>query len=154
MGINEYVGTLQEGNLADIVVWDPRYFGVKARMVYKCGAIVYSHTGDVNASTEWTQPMWYRKQYAAMGNNINRLNRIFVTKAAIENGFGDKVPFSKDKLLPVKNCRSLSKKDMVRNTLLPNITIDPETYEVFIDGEKITCEPAEKLPSAQLYFFR
>lgn len=154
MGIDEYVGSLQVGRLGDIVVWDPRYFGIKARMVYKSGAITYSHTGDVNASTEWTQPMWYRVQYGGIGNNINRYNKIFVTKAAIENGLGDQLPFSKDKLLPVKNCRNLSKKDMVRNSFLPNIKIDPETYQVFIDGERITCEPAKKLPSAQLYFFR
>ena len=153
-GLDDYIGSLQEGRLADVVVWDPRFFGVKARMVYKSGAIVYSYTGDPNASTEWTQPMWYRRQYGSYGNNINRMNKIFVTKAAIENGFGDKVPYSKDKLLPVKNCRNLTKKDMVRNSFLPNISIDPETYQVFIDGERITCEPAEKLPSTQLYFFR
>ena len=153
-GIDEYVGSLQDGRLGDIVVWDPRYFGIKARMVFKAGDIVYSPTGEVNGSTEWTQPIWFRLQYSGHGNNVNRTCKIFVTKAAIENGLGDTLPYSKDKLVPVKNCRHLTKLDMVRNSFLPNIKIDPETFEVFIDGEHITCEPAEKLTGTQLYFFR
>ena len=153
-GIYEYVGRLRDGRLGDVVVWDPRYFGIKARMVFKSGNIVYSPTGEVNGSTEWTQPIWYRKQYSALGNNVNRENLIFVTKAAIENGLGDTLPYSKNKLVPVKNCRHLTKLDMVRNSFLPNITIDPETFETFIDGEHITCEPATELPGTHLYFFR
>ena len=155
MGINDYVGSIEPGKLADLVVWDPKFFGAKVRMVYKCGAIVYSHTGDTNASTEWTQPVFYRKQYSAFGNCVNRYNKVFVTQAAIDNGLGDKLPFSKEKLAPIRNTRNLTKKDMVRNDYCPkNMTIDPETYEVFIDGELITCEPAETLPLTQLYFFR
>lgn len=154
MGISEYVGSIEEGKLGDIVVWDPKYFGAKARMVFKSGALVYSHTGDVNASIEWSQPIIYRKQFAAMGNNCNRYNKIFVTRAAIDNGLGDRVPNSKEKLAPIKNTRNISKKDMVRNNYCPNIEIDPETYKVFVDGEVITCEPAKTLPMTQKYFFR
>lgn len=154
MGISDYVGSLQPGRLADIVVWDKEYFGAKAKMIYKSGAIVYSHTGDVNASIEWSQPIIYRKQYAAMGGNINRYNKIFVTKSAIENKITDKIPGSKEKFLPISNTRNISKADMVRNNYCPNISIDPETYKVHIDGELITCEPVEALPLTQKYFFR
>ncbi len=89
-----------------------------------------------------------------MGNNCNRYNKIFVTRAAIDNGLGDRVPNSKEKLAPIKNTRNISKKDMVRNNYCPNIEIDPETYKVFVDGEVITCEPAKTLPMTQKYFFR
>jgi len=154
MGVDEYIGSLEPGKIADMVVWDPKYFGAKPWMVYKSGAIVYSPTGDVNASIEACEPNLYRFQYAAYGNNINRYNKIFVTQAAIENGLAEKVPFSAEKLLPVKNTRNLRKKDMVRNSLCPEIRIDPETYEVFADGKLITCEPLEELPLAQKYFFR
>ncbi len=154
MGIGDYVGSLESGKLADIVVWDPKFFGAKARMVFKCGAVMYSHTGDVNASIEWSQPIIYRKQYAAMGNNCNRYCKIFVTQAAIDNGLADILPNSGQKLLPVKNTRHLSKADMIRNNYCPEIKIDPETYKVTVDGEFIKCEPAKELPLAQKYFFR
>ncbi len=154
MGINDYVGSLEPGKLADIIVWDPRFFGAKARMVFKCGAVVYSYTGDVNASIEWSQPIIYRKQYAAMGNNCNRYCRIFVTQAAIDNGLAEMIPNSGQKLLPVKNTRSLGKADMIRNSFCPDIKIDPETYKVFVNGELIQCEPAKELPLTQKYFFR
>jgi len=154
MGISDYVGSLEPGKLADIVVWDPRFFGAKARMVYKCGAVVYSHTGDVNASIEWSQPIIYRKQYAAMGNNCNRYCRIFVTQAAIDNGLAESLPYSGQKLLPVRNTRHLRKSDMVRNGFCPDIIIDPETYKVYVNGELIQCEPAKELPLTQKYFFR
>lgn len=153
-GISDYVGSLEPGKLADIVIWDPRFFGAKAQMIFKCGAIVYSYTGDVNASIEWSQPIFYRKQYAAYGNNLNRYNKIFVTKAAIENGIAEKMPFSAEKFLPVRNTRRLGKADMVRNNACPDIKIDPETYKVFIDGEHITCESVDVLPLTQRYFFR
>lgn len=155
MGISDYVGSIEAGKIADLVVWDPKFFGAKVRMVYKSGAIVYSHTGDTNASTEWTQPVFYRKQYSAFGNCVNRYNRIFVTQAAIDRGLAEKLPFSGEKLLPVRNTRNIGKKDMIRNSYCPErIAIDPETYEVFIDGQLIACEPAKTLPLTQKYFFR
>jgi len=154
MGISDYVGSLAPGKLADLVVWDPKFFGAKARMVFKCGAVVYSHTGDVNASIEWSQPIIYRKQYAAMGGNCSRYCRIFVTKAAIENGLGELLPNSRHKLLPVRNTRNLKKSDMIRNSFCPDISIDPETYKVYVNGEQIVSEPARELPLTQRYFFR
>ena len=89
-----------------------------------------------------------------MGNNVNRYCKIFVTQAAIDNGLADQLPNSGQKLLPVKNTRNLGKKDMIRNNFCPNIRIDPETYNVYVDDELLRCEPAKVLPLAQKYFFR
>jgi urease subunit alpha len=153
-GISDYVGSLEPGKMADIVIWDPRFFGAKAQMIFKSGAIVYSYTGDVNASIEWSQPIFYRKQYAAYGNNLNRYNKIFVTQAAIDHGIAKTTPYSAEKYLPVRNTRKLRKSDMVRNNACPEIRIDPETYKVYINGEHITCESVAELPLTQRYFFR
>jgi urease subunit alpha len=153
-GIKDYVGSLEPGKMADIVIWDPKFFGAKPAMVYKSGAIVYSPTGDVNASIEWSQPMIYRRQYATYGNNVNRYCKIFVTQAAIDSGLGEKLPYSAQKLVPVHGTRNLRKSDMVRNNYCPNIAIDPETYKVLIDGVHISCEPLAEVPLGQRYFFR
>ncbi len=153
-GIDEYVGSLLPGRLADFCVWDPAFFGAKPWLVFKCGQVAYSSSGDVNAAIEVAQPMIYRKQYSACGSALNRYSKIFVTQAAIDAGLGDKVPNSKDKLLPVKNTRNLTKADMVRNNCCPKIEIDPETYKVYIDGEYITCEPEEVVCLNHKYFFR
>jgi len=153
-GISDYIGSIQPGKLGDIVLWEPAFFGAKPMMVFKCGQVTYSVTGDVNASIEWSQPMMYRRQYAAYGNCVNRYSRIFVTEAAIKNGLGDKVPNSAGKLLPIRNTRNLKKSDMIRNNYCPNIKIDPETYKVFIDGKRITCDPVSVVALGQRYFFR
>ena len=123
-------------------------------MVFKCGQVAYSSSGDVNAAIEVAQPMLYRKQYSACGSALNRYSKIFVTQQAIDAGLGDKVPNSKHKLLPIKNTRNLTKADMVRNDYLPNIEIDPETYKVYVDGEHITCEPEEVVCLNHKYYFR
>ena len=153
-GIKDYIGSIEPGKLGDIVLWEPAFFGAKPLMIFKGGQITYSVTGDVNACIEWSQPMIYRRQYATYGNCVNRYNKIFVTKAAIENGLGDKVPNSREKLLPISGTRNLRKSDMVRNNYCPNIKIDPETYKVLVDGEHITCEPVEEVCLGQRYFFR
>lgn len=153
-GIDEYVGSLLPGRLADIAAWAPEFFGAKPAWMFKGGEIVYSVSGDVNACIEVAEPMLYRKQYAACGSAIQKYNKIFVTQAAIDAGLGDKVPYSKDKLLPVKNTRNLTKADMVRNDYCPKIEVDPETYKVYIDGEHITCDPVEEVCLNQKYFFR
>lgn len=153
-GIDEYVGSLEPGRLADIVVWDSVFFGTKPTWVFKGGQIIYSPTGDLNASIEVAEPMLFRKQYAALGSAINKNSMIFVTQAAIDDGLSAKVPYSADKLVPIKNTRNLRKSDMLRNSYCPNITIDPETYKVFIDGEHITCEPILDVSLGQKYYFR
>ena len=99
--------------------------------------------------------MLYRLQYAGYGAGNNRtLNRIFVTQAAIDSGLEDRLHGAKGKLLPVKNTRHLTKKDMVRNDYLPKISVDPETYRVYVDGEHITCEPVDEVCLCQRYYFR
>lgn len=153
-GINEYVGSLLPGRIADIVLWKHTMFGVKPEIVLKGGFIAWSAMGDANASLMTCQPVMYRPQYGAKGGNSNSTSLIFVTKAAIENGLGDKVPNSRKKLVPVRGTRNLKKSQMIRNNYCPNIEIDPETYKVYIDGQHITSEPARVLPLAQKYFFR
>lgn len=153
-GISDYVGSIEPGKMADLVVWNPAFFGAKPTMVFKSGAIVYSPSGDVNASIEVSEPMIYRPQYATLGSCNSRFNKIFVTKAAIESGLGETLPNSAKKLAPIRNTRNLRKSDMVRNNYCPKITIDPETYKVFIDGKHITCEPLTEVCLGQRYFFR
>ncbi len=154
-GIDEYIGSIEPGKMADLVLWDPAFFGAKAAMVFKDGLILYSPSGDVNASIEIAEPMIYRAQYATTSASaISRHCKIFVTQAAIDNGIAKDIPGSAKKFLPVKNTRHLLKKDMIRNDYCPEITVDPETYKVYINGEHITCEPFTELPLAQKYFFR
>ena len=153
-GIDEYVGSLRPGRLADIVIWRNTFFGAKPDTVIKGGFIAWSVMGDANASLMTCEPILYKPQYGAMGSNVNRTSKIFVTQAAIDKGLGEKLPVSAGKLLPVKNTRNLGKRHMMYNNYCPNIKIDPETYQVFVDNELITCEPAKVLPLAQKYFFR
>jgi len=153
-GIDDCVGSLQPGRLADIVVWKHTFFGAKPEIIVKGGFIAWSAMGEANASLMTCEPILYRPQYGAFGGNCNRTSRIFVTKAAIECGLGDILPLSKDKLVAVKRTRNLRKSDMIRNSCCPDIKIDPETYKVTLDGELITCEPAKILPLAQKYFLR
>jgi urease subunit alpha len=153
-GIDHCVGSIAPGKYADIVIWDPKFFGTKPDWVLKGGFLVWSPIGDANASIGIGEPVSYKTQYGARGNNCNRLCKVFVTKAAIENGLGDKVPNSAMKLTPVKNTRNLTKLDMIRNTYCPQITIDPVTFQVFADGVYLTCDPADTLPLCQKYYFR
>lgn len=153
-GIDDYVGSLRPGRLADIVIWRNTFFGAKPDIVMKGGFIAWSVMGDSNASLMTCEPLIYKPQYGARGNTINRTSKVFVTKAAIDAGLAERLPVSGQKLLPVRNTRHLGKKDMIFNDYCPNIRIDPETYEVFIDGELITSDPAKVLPLAQKYFFR
>ena len=153
-GIDDYIGSLRPGRQADIVIWKNTFFGAKPEIVLKNGFIAWSVMGDANASLMTCEPILYKPQFGAMGSNANRSSSIFVTQAALDYGLAEKLPVSGGKLLPVKNTRHLGKKDMMYNNYCPNIRIDPETYEVFIDDELITSEPAKILPLAQKYFFR
>lgn len=153
-GIDDYIGSLRPGRQADIVIWKNTFFGAKPEIVLKNGFIAWSVMGDANASLMTCEPILYKPQFGAMGSNANRSSSIFVTQAALDYGLAEKLPVSAGKLLPVKNTRHLGKKDMMYNNYCPNIRIDPETYEVFIDDELITSDPAKILPLAQKYFFR
>jgi len=149
-GISEYVGSVEVGKFADLVLWSPAFFGVKPEVVVKGGMIVASRMGDANASIPTTQPVLYRRMFGAYGAAKYETSLTFVSKAAMEADIKGTCGLKK-KVVPVSGCRSIGKKDMVYNDYAPVITVDPETYVVTVDGEAITSKPAEKLPLTQLY---
>ena len=150
-GISEYVGSLEKGKLADIVLWKPALFGAKPEMIIKGGMIIGSRMGDPNASIPTPQPVIYRHMFGAYGKALHKTCVTFVSKAAIDNGVVQEYELEK-MIFPVKNCRNISKKDLIHNDATPNIEVNPENYEVKVDGEHITCEPVSVLPLAQRYF--
>lgn len=150
-GIANYVGSIEEGKLADLCLWKPAFFGVKPEIVLKGGAIAWSQMGDANASIPTPQPLQMRPMFASYGGAIAATSFTFVSQAAIDAEIGSKIGLQKP-TLAVSNVRQLSKADMKLNDALPNIEVDPETYEVRADGELLTCEPATVLPLAQRYF--
>jgi len=149
-GISDYVGSLEPGKLADIIIWSPEFFGVKPKLVIKGGFVAYSLMGDPNASIPTPEPVYYRPMFGALGKAIHTTSVTFTSKLAIRNGLSKKLGLKK-KLLPVKNCRKISKKNMLYNNLVPNIEIDPETYKVTVDGKLATTEPSQTLSMARLY---
>lgn len=150
-GISEYVGSVEVGKFADLVLWDPAFFGVKPDLILKGGMIAHSIMGDLNASIPTPQPVLYRPMFASHGSLKYRTSITFVSKAAYEDGVHKKLGLQKE-IKCVSGIRNISKKSMVFNDATPNIEVDPQTYEVRVDGELITCEPAEVVPMAQRYF--
>ena len=150
-GISEYVGSLEKGKLADIVLWKPALFGAKPEMIIKGGMIIGSRMGDPNASIPTPQPVIYRHMFGAYGKALQKTCATFVSQASVNSGVIKEYGLEKI-VLPVKNCRSISKKDLLHNDATPNIDVNPETYEVIVDGQLITCEPVAVLPLAQRYF--
>ncbi|EGQ0311924.1 urease subunit alpha [Staphylococcus pseudintermedius] len=150
-GISEYVGSVDAGKLADLVIWDPRFFGVKPDMVVKGGMINVAANGDANGSIPTSEPIKYRHMYGQYGGNLQSTAITFVSQAAYMNGIRRTLDLKRD-VRPVRNIRQLTKKDMKNNSTLPKLDVDPETYEVFVDGEKVTSEAATELPMTQRYF--
>ncbi|ELI5507934.1 urease subunit alpha [Staphylococcus pseudintermedius] len=150
-GISEYVGSVDAGKLADLVIWDPRFFGVKPDMVVKGGMINVAANGDANGSIPTSEPIKYRHMYGQYGGNLQSTAITFVSQAAYMNGIRRTLDLKRD-VRPVRNIRQLTKKDMKNNSALPKLDVDPETYEVFVDGEKVTSEAATELPMTQRYF--
>lgn len=150
-GISDYVGSVEVGKMADLVLWKPSMFGVKPEMIIKGGFICASKMGDANASIPTPQPVVYTKMFGAEGLAVKRCCATFVSKAAMENGIAEKLDLQRI-VLPVKNCRSIGKKDMRFNDRTGDIKVDPENYRVTVDGEEIICEAAEKLPLTQKYY--
>ncbi|GGK44393.1 urease subunit alpha [Salinarimonas ramus] len=151
-GISAHIGSVEEGKMADLVLWDPAFFGTKPHLVIKGGAIVAAAMGDPNASIPTPQPVHYRPMFAAFGRALTTTSVTFVSKAAIARDVRGRLGLQKE-LLPVENVRSgISKADMIHNSACPAITVDPETYAVTADGELLVCEPATSLPLAQRYF--
>ena len=150
-GISSYVGSIEKGKMADIVLWKPAMFGAKPEMIIKGGMIIASKMGDPNASIPTPQPVMYRHMFGAAGKALFGTCATFVSKISLEKKIVQKYGLQK-MVLPVKNCRTIGKKDMVNNTATPLIEVNPENYEVKVDGEHITCEPMAVLPLAQRYF--
>jgi len=149
-GISEYVGSLEPGKIADIVIWMPQFFGIKPKMIIKGGFIAYALMGDPNASIPTTEPVYYRPMFGALGKAKKTTSVTFTSQIALDNGLEEKLQIEK-KLVPVKNCRNIGKKDMVYNDATPKIEIDPETYEVKVDGEIATVDPATNVSLGRLY---
>jgi urease subunit alpha len=149
-GVSEHVGSIEAGKLADLVVWSPAFFGVKPDIIIKGGMIVAALMGDPNASIPTPEPVRYRPMFGALGLARNALAVTFVSQASLDRGT---LPAALCRaLLPVRNTRNVSKRNMVLNDALPNIEIDPERYTVTVDGERIVPNPASRLPLTQRYF--
>jgi len=151
-GLSQHVGSVEIGKRADLVLWNPAFFGVKPEMVLVGGMIAVAPMGDPNASIPTPQPMHYRPMFGAYGSAPAVSSVTFVSRAAIANGLKDRLGVAKD-MLAVENTRGgISKASMILNDATPHMEVDPETYEVRADGELLTCEPATVLPMAQRYF--
>ncbi len=150
-GISNYVGSIEVGKVADLVLWDPRFFGVKPEMILKNGLAVQSLMGDANASIPTPQPMIYRPMYATIGKALAKSSFTFISQAAYDDKVHEKLGLEKN-IRPVGGIRNLTKKDMKLNTETPEIEVDPQTYEVRVNGEKITCDPVDEVPMGQRYF--
>ncbi len=150
-GVSSHIGSIEPGKLADLVLWRPAFFGVKPEMIVKGGFIAWSVMGDANASIPTPQPVLYRPMFGSFGAAPGSTSLTFTSRAGLESGVLDRLHLSK-RLVAVERCRSIGKADMVHNSSMPRLEVDPETYEVRADGELLTCEAAEVLPMAQRYF--
>jgi urease subunit alpha len=148
-GMGEQIGSVEPGKLADLVLWNPAFFGTKPEMVVKGGVIAYSQMGDANASIPTPQPVYPRPMFGSYGKAVGPTSLAFVSEASAEH-VSKNYGLSKS-VTPVSGCRNIGKADMKLNDVTPDIAVDPETYVVTVDGESLTCEPAETLPLAQLY---
>ena len=150
-GISGHVGSIEVGKRADLVLWDPAFFGVKPEMILMGGTIVAAQMGDPNASIPTPQPVYTRPMFGAYGRSVENSAVTFVSAAAQDAGIGDSLGLAK-KTLPVVNTRGIGKRDLKLNDAMPHVEVNPETYEVRANGELLTCEPAQELPMAQRYF--
>jgi urease subunit alpha len=150
-GLSHEVGSVEEGKLADLVLWKPAFFGVKPAMIIKGGMIAAAPMGDINASIPTPQPVHYRPMFGANARGVHNTCITFLSQAGISNGVAEKLGLKKI-ISACKNTRNISKADMKHNTYTPVMEVDPEIYEVRADGVHLTCEPAEVLPMAQRYF--
>jgi urease subunit alpha len=150
-GIAHEIGSVTVGKWADLILWEPAFFGVKPTLILKGGMINLALMGDPSASIPTPQPVHYREMFATRGGALHQTSLTFVSQAAESAGIADRYGLKK-RLVPVQGIRSLRKTDMIHNYYQPKITVDPETYQVVADGELLTCEPAKTLPMAQRYF--
>ena len=152
-GIDAHIGSLEKGKLADIVLWRPAFFGIKPELVVKGGFIVWSAMGDSAASLMTCEPVLMRPQWGAFGNAKQSLSVNFVNQLAVDNRIEEKLGIRKA-CVAARGTRKLNKQHMLHNDICPNITVNPQTFEVFIDDKLVTCEPARELPLTQRYMLR
>ncbi|MEO1191830.1 MAG: urease subunit alpha [Pseudomonadota bacterium] len=152
-GIDAHIGSLEDGKMADVVLWRPGFFGIKPELVVKGGFIAWGAMGDSAASLMTCEPLALRPQWGAFGRAKQDLSACFVNPLAIEADVAGRLGLAK-RLLPASNTRKLTKSDMLHNDACPEIRVDPATFDVFVDGELATCEPAAELPLAQTYMLR
>lgn len=150
-GMSHELGSIEVGKLADLVLWSPAFFATKPSLVIKGGMIVAAPMGDPNASIPTPQPVHYRTMFGALGGARHATRMTFVSQAAAKDDIASKLGL-KSMIGVVKHCRDVCKSDMLLNDYQPNIQVDPQTYQVFADGEQLTCEPATELPLTQRYF--
>ena len=150
-GLSKHIGSITEGKRADIVLWEPSFFGVKPEIVMLGGSIACAQMGDPNASIPTPQPVYSRPMFASFGRSLEKSSVTFVSKSSIDSGNLNNLNLAKE-TIAVENTRNISKSDMVFNSYCPDISVDSETYEVRADGNLLTCEPATELPLAQRYF--
>lgn len=150
-GFADQIGSIHVGKRADLVLWKPAFFGIKPQLVLIGGMIAIAPMGDPNASISTPQPVHYRPMYGVLGRALGSTGVTFVSQAALDDGIGEKLKLSKQ-LAAVKGTRTVRKKDMIHNNLTPKLEVDPQNYNVRVDGQLITCEPADVLPMSQRYF--
>lgn len=150
-GISHEVGSIEAGKLADLVLWRPAFFGTKPSLIVKGGFIAMAPMGDPNASIPTPQPVHYRPMFGSYGKACQKTSMLFLSKAAIAAGVPQQLKLN-SLIGEVRDCRTATKDKMIHNDYQPDISVDPQTYEVLADGQLLTCEPATELPMAQRYF--
>ncbi|MGB1464905.1 MAG: urease subunit alpha [Alcanivorax nanhaiticus] len=150
-GMAHEIGSVEVGKLADLVLWNPAFFGVKPNLIIKGGMVAMAKMGDPNASIPTPQPVHYRPMFGAYGKARQATTMTFISQAAMDAGIPEQLKLA-NRIGVVKGCRTVKKKDMLLNDWQPNLEVDPQTYQVRADGELLTCEPADILPMAQRYF--
>jgi urease subunit alpha len=150
-GLSHEVGSVEKGKLADLVLWDPAFFGVKPELVLKGGMIARAQMGDPNASIPTPEPVFMRRMYASYGKANRSTSITFMSQAGIDKGVPESLGLEK-MISPARNIRKLSKMDMKLNGAMPKIEVDPKTYQVFADGEELSCQPVDYVPLGQRYF--
>ena len=151
-GVSDYLGSIEKGKIADLVLWEPQFFGAKPKMVIKGGVINWSNMGDPNASLMTPQPCYYRPMFGAFGTTLPATGISFVSHAAYENGIKERLGLQRQ-VLPVRRTRQLTKNNMIRNSGMMSINVDPETFDVFVDGVRAYVKPAKEFSLGQLYWF-
>ncbi|MDE5963081.1 MAG: amidohydrolase family protein, partial [Alistipes sp.] len=151
-GMSDYIGSIEKGKIADLVLWEPQFFGAKPKMVIKGGMISWSNMGDPNASLPTPQPCYYRPMFGAWGKALPQTCISFVSEAACSAGIRERLGLER-MVKPVRRTRQLTKRDMVRNGCTPRIDVDAETFDVMVNGIKAYVKPAEKFALGQLYWF-